>query len=149
MRRRSVHRREGNAMEPDTGRRNPLACFDRGFMLRIVGAAVGLVLLALLGRWLGLEQGSAARIGLAAAQVTLMAYVIWITVGSIRRLDEMQYRIHLEAIAFAFAASAIVMTGWGFMTRAGLPAVTWGAETWLLMVGFWALGLWRARGRYR
>jgi len=136
-------------MDPGTDRRNPLACFDRGFMLRMAGAAIGLVLLAVLGRWLALEKGSAPRIGLGAAQVGLMGYVIWTTVGSIRRLDEMQYRIHLEAIAFAFAASAIVMTGWGFMTRAGLPAVIWGAETWLVMVLFWALGLWLTRGRYR
>lgn len=131
------------------GRRNPLACYDRRFLLRVLGASLGLVALALLGRWLGLEKGSAPRIALAAAQVALMAWVISITVGAIRRLDEMQYRIHLEAIAFAFAASAIVMTGWGFMTRAGLPALTWGAENWLLMVLFWALGVWWMRRRYR
>jgi hypothetical protein len=41
------------------------------------------------------------------------------------------------------------MTGWGLMTKAGLPPVSWGPETWLVMVLLWAIGLWRLRGRYR
>jgi hypothetical protein len=136
-------------MSESTERKSPLACFDLGFMLRVIAAAIGLVVLALLGRWLGLEKGSAPRIGLSLAQVALMGYAIAITVGAIRRLDELQYRIQLEAIAFAFTASAILMTGWGFLTKAGLPPIPWGPETWLVMVLFWALGLWLTRGRYR
>jgi hypothetical protein len=141
-------KREGRMSTP-SGRSNPLACFDRGFMWRTLGAAGALVLLAVLGRWLALERGSAPRIALGLAQVAVMGYAIAITVGAIRRLDEMQQRIQLEGIAFAFAASAIAMTGWGFMAKAGLPAMSWGPETWLLMVLFWALGLWLARRRYR
>jgi hypothetical protein len=78
-----------------------------------------------------------------------MGYAITITVGAIRRLDELQYRIQLEAIAFAFTASAILMTGWGFLAKAGLPPRQWGPETWLVMVLLWAFGLWLTRRRYR
>lgn len=141
--------RDGEAPDGAGGRRNPLACFDRGFLVRMLGGALLLVALSVLTRVLGLERGSAARVAVGAAQWLLMGWLIWITVAAIRRLDEMQYRIQLEAIAFAFAVSAIVMTGWGFMSRAGLPVVHWGPDTWLLMVVCWALGLWLARRRYR
>jgi len=130
-------------------RNNPLACFDLGFFLRVLTAAVAVVAVSVLGRWLGLAKGSAPRIAIAVVQVGLLGYAIAISVAAIRRLDEMQYRIQLEGIAFAFAASAILMTGWGFLAKAGLPSVSWGPGTWLVMVSFWALGLWLARRRYR
>jgi len=140
---------EGIPAEGTTGRRNPLACYDGRFLVRVLGAALLIVALSILTRVLGLEKGGPWRITVGGAQALLLAWLIWITVGAIRRLDEMQYRIQLEAIAFAFAVSAIVMTGWGFLTKAGLPAVPWGPDTWLLMVLCWAFGLWLTRRRYR
>lgn len=129
--------------------RNPLACFDGAFLLRVVMGAVALIGLALVMKWLHLERGSPLRLAMAGLQFGVMGWIIAITVGSIRRLDEMQYRIQLEALAIGFALSAIVMTGWGFMSKAGLHAVAWGGETWLVMVLCWALGLLIVRGRYR
>jgi hypothetical protein len=140
---------EEGAMDAGVEQKSPLACFDRALLLRVVGAGLGVMLLALIVRLLKLERGSAARIGFGLAEVALMAYAIAISVGAIRRLDELQYRIQLEAIAFAFACTGILMTGWGLMTKAGLPPVSWGPETWLVMVLLWAIGLWRLRGRYR
>jgi hypothetical protein len=129
--------------------RNPFACYDARFLLRTFVAALALIALGLASRVLGLERGSPARIAFAAAQVAVLGYMIWITVMSVRRLDEMQYRVQLEAILFAFAVSAIVMTGWGFLAKAGLPAVSWGIETWMLMLLTWAAGIWLAGRRYR
>jgi len=132
-----------------TDNQNPFACYDRRFGARVIVAALVLVALALTSRALGLERGSAARIAFAVAEVVVLGYTIAITVGSIRKLDEMQYRVQLEAIAFAFASSAIVITGWGFLAKAGLPSVSWGPETWMVMVLLWALGLWLVRRRYQ
>jgi len=130
-------------------RKNPFACYDRAFMARVLAAAIAMVLLSFISKWLGLERGSALRITFGVMQAALLGYLIGITIYSLRKLDELQYRIQLEAVAFAFAASAIVIAGWGFMTKAGLPAVQWGPETWMLMVLLWALGLWLVRRRYQ
>ena len=39
------------------------------------------------------------------------------------RMDELQRRIHLEALGFAFGATAILTFAFGLMENAGLPRV--------------------------
>lgn len=128
--------------------RNPFRCYDRRYLSRVLIACVLVVGISFSTRLLGLEKGSGMRIAIGVVQAVIFGYIIGITVATIRRLDELQYRIQLEAIAFAFAATGIAVTGWGFMTKAGLPSVDWGPETWLMMVLFWAVGIWLTRRRY-
>lgn len=66
----------------------------------------------------------------------------------LRSLDELQRRIQLEALGFAFAASALVTLTYGFLENAGLPDVNW-VWVWPIMAVFWTLGLFAARWRYR
>lgn len=66
----------------------------------------------------------------------------------LRSLDELQRRIQLEALGFAFAASAFVTLTYGFLENAGLPDVNW-VWVWPIMAVFWTLGLFAARWRYR
>lgn len=66
----------------------------------------------------------------------------------LRSLDELQRKIQLEALGFAFAASALLTLTYGFLENAGLPDVNW-VWVWPIMGGFWILGLFGARWRYR
>ena len=95
------------------------------------------------------ERGSAPRIALAVLQGLASASAVILPVRSIRGLDEMQQRIHLEALAFAFAGTGVLTTMFGFLANAGLPAVDWGTYVWPLMVLLWAIGVLIAHRRYR
>ena len=105
----------------------------------IIGAAIA-------GR--GLEKGSAARIALALVQSVATGAVIVVSILGIRRLDELQQRIHLTALAIAFAGTGVILSGYGWLEAAGLPHVEWGLYTWPLMAGLWAMGFWFANRRY-
>ena len=125
---------------------NPLKCFDLKFLGQTVGVAALVLALTFVGR--GLERGSPVRLAIGGAQGVLMAFVIFVTVGAIRRLDELQLRIHYEAIAISFAGTAAIVTAWRFIERAGAPGFD-GLWLWPLMVLLWAIGLAIRHGRYR
>jgi hypothetical protein len=127
---------------------SPFKCFDTRYLGKVLAASLLVILISLASRWADLGRGTPLRIGAGLMQALLIGYTVVLTVRSIRKLDEMQYRMHLESIAFSFAASATVMTGWAFLSKAGLPEVTWGYEAWPMMVLFWALGLLIVRRRY-
>ena len=95
------------------------------------------------------ERGSAARLALAVLQGLASASAVILPVRSIRGLDEMQQRIQLEALAFAFAGTGVLTTMYGFLTNAGLPAIDWGTYVWPLMVLLWAIGVVVGHRRYR
>ena len=63
-----------------------------------------------------------------------------------RLLDELQQRIQLEAIAFAFLGSLVITFGYGFLELAGLPEMGW-RWAWVLMLALWVLGDWLVRRR--
>ena len=97
----------------------------------------------------GFPLGSAARIGLALVQGAASAFVIVSIARGIRRLDELQQKIQLEALAFAFASTGVLASGYGFLQNAGLPDIDWGTLVWPAMVGLWATGVLIASRRYR
>jgi hypothetical protein len=96
----------------------------------------------------GFEKGSAPRIALAAAQSLATAGVIFMPVWNLRRLDELQQRIQLQALAIAFAGTGIIVVGYRWLEIAGLPEVDWGTFTWPLMAFLWAAGFLYANRRY-
>ena len=63
-----------------------------------------------------------------------------------RLLDELQQRIQLEAIAFAFLGTLVIAFGYGLLELAGLPGIAW-RWAWVLMVALWLIGDWIARRR--
>jgi len=69
--------------------------------------------------------------------------------SQITRLDEMQRRIHLEALSLAFAGTGIFATAYGFLVSAGLPDLEWGVVLWPGMVVLWVVGLLLAHRRYQ
>lgn len=67
---------------------------------------------------------------------------------SVRRLDELERKIHSEAMAFAFLCSVLLVRTCGFLDVAGLPSPP---LEWLspVMMSCWAVGLLLAIKRYR
>jgi len=65
----------------------------------------------------------------------------------IRRMDELERRVHFEAVAFAFAATALVTFTYGLLENVDFPRIS---LTWILplMVALWGLGQVVARRRY-
>ncbi|MCH8337495.1 MAG: hypothetical protein IH858_01440 [Chloroflexi bacterium] len=66
----------------------------------------------------------------------------------IGRLDELQRRIQLEALAFAFAATAIVALSIGLLENAGIEQIN-GTFYVPIMIGLWGVGLVIASRRFR
>ncbi len=132
-------------METKSGGKS--SCFNPRDLIMSAGAAVVIILAALLST--RFPRGSWPRIGLALVEGITTAGVILISARSLRRLDEMQQRIQLEALALAFFGTATLGAGYGFLQSAGLRGIDWGASIWPVMVGLWALGFMIASRRYR
>jgi hypothetical protein len=126
---------------------SPHSRHGAGFIAFALGCAAIVMGAALLSR--SFDRGTAARLALAAVQGLATGAVIVGSVLRLRRLDEMQQRVQLEALALAFAGTGVLGTAYGFLVNAGLPDIEWGALVWPVMVGFWAIGLLFANRRYR
>jgi hypothetical protein len=63
-------------------------------------------------------------------------------------MDEVQKRMHMQALGLAAAATGLVTFGYGFLESAGLPHMS---ATFVLPLlgGFWGLGLLLLTLRYR
>ena len=66
----------------------------------------------------------------------------------VRRMDELQQRASLEALAFAFSVSAFGFFAWGFAETAGAPKLPTFA-IWPIMAVLWMIGGLLAHRRYR
>ena len=73
---------------------------------------------------------------------------IWAILRELRRMDELQRRIQLEAFGFAFAGTAFVTLSYGFLEGLGYARLTM-FLIWPLMASLWIVGLVLARRRYR
>ncbi len=116
-----------------------------------LGGAFALYALLLVG--VNLIDGAArpqgaARIALALVPMLGALAGAWAIMRAIWRMDEMQRRIQLDAIAIGFVATALVTFGWGFAQDAGAPALHAHA-IWPLMAAAWTGGLFIAGRRYR
>lgn len=76
------------------------------------------------------------------------AFVMWLFVRALARLDEMQKRIQMEAFGFSLGATALLTFGYGFLEGAGLPHLSW-TYVLPLMAVLWALGAAIFTWRYR
>ena len=65
----------------------------------------------------------------------------------IRRMDELERRVHFEAVAFAFAATALLTFTYGLLENVSFPQIS---LVWILplMDALWGLGQVLARRRY-
>ena len=76
------------------------------------------------------------------------AAMAWIVLRELRRMDELQRRIQLEALGFSFAGTAILTFSYGFLEGLGYPRLSM-FVVWPILAGLWVVGLALARRRYQ
>jgi len=72
----------------------------------------------------------------------------WVILRELRRMDELQRRIQLEALGFSFAGTAILTFSYGFLEGLGYPRLSM-FTVWPMLAVLWAIGLALARRRYQ
>jgi len=87
------------------------------------------------------------REALALAPMLAVAAICWVVLRQIRRLDELQVRVQLDALGFSFAATALLTFGYGFLEGLGYPRLSM-FGVWPLMAVLWLIGLALAGRRY-
>lgn len=98
-----------------------------------------------------LELDSWMRVTVALLPVIPTALFLWIVVGHIRTLDELQRRVHLEALAIAFPLSILLLWTLGLLQLAvDLPAEDWSyRHVWVYLPLLYFVGLAFAWRRYQ
>lgn len=117
----------------------------RSFVLAMVGYVVTLVLVVVALR---LIPGTPWRVLLALLPVVPVLFGLRAFVHALAQMDELQQRIHLQAIGFAVGALASISVTYGFLELlAGFPTLSW---IWFLplLAGSWGIGLMLATRRY-
>jgi hypothetical protein len=101
---------------------------------------------------LELEIGtSTARALIALLPTPFFAWYLWTWMKGVSQMDELQRRIELEALGFAFPSALLVLATLGLLD----VAITLNADdfsmrnTWLIMPILYYIGLWLARRRYQ
>ena len=72
----------------------------------------------------------------------------WVVLRELRRMDELQMRIQLEALGFSFAGTALLTFSYGFLEGLGYPRLSM-FDVWPVMAVLWLIGLVLARRRYQ
>ena len=82
-----------------------------------------------------------------APMVPALLIIPW-TLRMFRRMDEMQVRHQLEALAGASGATAFLALGYGFLELIGFPHLSM-FVVWSVFNAFWIAGVWIQRWRFR
>ena len=91
------------------------------------------------------------RVLIALAPIPLFIWFLWIWMKGLGAMDELQRRIELEALAFAFPVCVVVLMTLGLLELAvQLNADDWSyRHVWALMPALYFAGLLRAKRRYQ
>jgi len=129
-------------------------CGHRGGM-RAVMLMLSVSLLAgftaVLSSWLlkHYQFGAPLRLAVALLPVPPFIWLFVVLIRGVRALDEMMQRITLEALAFSFVGTALVVVTYGYLQRAGfVPQENW-SQVWPVMVGLYIIGYLIAWWRYK
>ncbi|MGE3468052.1 MAG: hypothetical protein AB7J13_14115 [Pyrinomonadaceae bacterium] len=122
---------------------NPRSFLIMGGLALVTSIAV----VSVLFRWWDL--GVIARLILALIPVA--AYIIFLIgyLRLIRMTDELQRKIHLEALAIAFPSSAVVIFSFEYLRKAGFITEFKPDYALIVMVIFWGIGFLIAWKRYQ
>jgi hypothetical protein len=88
------------------------------------------------------------RIPVALLPAVPLIFVVWSAIHFIRKMDELQKFIHLEAVTFSFLVTTVVTLTYGFLENAGLPQVSV-LYVPILMCVLWGVGAGFASWKYR
>lgn len=121
---------------------------SRRYFVEFGGAMLGYVVL-LPSAILLIRRLPEWRLGLALLPVAPLALGLMAVLRFLRRMDEFNRQLQLEAIGFAFGGGVMATMTYGLLEAlAGLPRISW---TWVPVVflSLYGLGTGVARWRYR
>lgn len=121
----------------------------RGLFLLLVGFSAYAAMLIVSQRVLGggIENQSASIL-IALSPMLPAAFICGVVMRSIRHLDEMQRKLQFEALAMAFAGTALITFCYGFLEGVGFPRISMFA-VWPLMAAIWFIGVMIGRLRFK
>lgn len=123
---------------------------SKPFVPFAISVALLLVLVALVSTLLERAELSApTRIGIALLPVAMYGFCLFSYLGLIRRTDELQQRIHLEALAIAFPTTAVAVLAAEYLRKAGVISTLKPDYMLLIMLVLWGVGFFVAWRRYR
>ena len=128
-------------------RPNPFGCFNRRYGIELI-PAIAAIVAALAIAW-SVPRTPTTRLLTVGLGSGALAWAVVVTVAAIRRLDELQQRIHLIAIAVSFAATGALVAMSLFFRVANLGWVPSGGELLGFMMIIWTVGLVVLNRRYR
>lgn len=111
---------------------------------------VGSYLIALLlQKYVALSTGM--QVAVALIPVAPFVFFVFRFMAHLRKLDELQRRVHLEALAFAFPLAMLLLMTLGLMERGHLlSAKHWSyADVWFYLPLFYLIGVVISWRRYR
>ena len=123
----------------------------RRYLLEFGGAllAYAIVLAVAISLVTTTSSDSVWRVPLALLPMVPLVFALFAFVRYMSRVDELQRRIQLEALAFAFGGTALLTFGYGFLQSiAGYPQVNW-FVVWPVMAVLWLAGKARADRKYK
>lgn len=90
------------------------------------------------------------RAGIAATPIPVFAWVIWSVFKGVAQMDELRRRMQLEALAFAFPMTLLLIMTLGLFELAiGLNKDDWSyRHVWPMLFLFYFAGIVRAKRRY-
>jgi hypothetical protein len=130
-----------------SGRPNPFGCFDRRYAVELIPAAAAIV--AALAVAASRPRTQTPRVMVAGLVSCALAWTLVVTVAAIRRLDELQQRIQLIAIAVSFAATGALVSFTLLFRVARLGWAPAGTGLWEFMLVVWAVSVVVLNRRYR
>lgn len=113
--------------------------------------AAGYVALLALSAWLLADDrfgDSGWRFAIALLPVPPAAALVMAGIARYRRMDELQQRVHLIALAAAFLGTILTVFSWGFLESVGVPRLG-GFAVFAVLNAYYLAGLVWARRRYR
>ena len=116
--------------------------------LCLVGFVAILVALYIAIWFIDSHPGDSINLWIAAFPIVGMLFLTVLAMRSLRGMDELQQKIHTEAMAFGFLASYLIIISCGFLALAGFMKMSldWMAPTMMIC---WIFGLLIALLRYR
>ena len=123
---------------------------EKRYFRRFLAAVLGYVILLLIADLLlnRIPAGSVWRYAVSPLPVVPVAFGVLAFLTYVRRLDELQRRIQLEALAFSLGCTGLLTLTLGFLENGGLPRVS---MIWVLpmIIGLWGVGVYIAGRRFR
>ncbi|HEX6164663.1 MAG TPA: hypothetical protein VFZ31_14930 [Vicinamibacterales bacterium] len=91
------------------------------------------------------------RVVIALLPTPFFIYYLWTWIRGVSEMDELERRIELEALGFAFPAAVVFLMTLGLLDVAiTLPPEDFSLRhTWLMLPMLYYIGLWRAKRRYQ